>query len=89
MGSFKVSAQQKIEHAVTNRIYFNSKDFEYLLQKFKAPDKNSIYVQIKNYVYMTDSTGYCERGNICLSKLQRENLMLSTTMDSAEVINIE
>lgn len=85
MANFKVSAQQNLEHAISNRIYFNSSDHGYLLNKFGVSDKNKVYIQIKNFVYKTDISSYCKKGEICLSKLQRENLMLSTTMDYAEV----
>lgn len=88
MGSFKVSAQQNLEHAISNRIYFNSSDHGYLLNKFGGSNKDKVYIQIKNFVYKTDVSSYCKKGEICLSKLQRENLMLSTTMDYAEVKSI-
>jgi hypothetical protein len=82
---FKVDQQKDIAHAISNKIYFNSEDFKNILTRLGVDSKNDAYVEINNYIYLIDTTSYVNQGTICLSKLQRENLMLSSTMDHAKV----
>jgi hypothetical protein len=74
-----------LEHPVSNRIYFNSSDHGYLLNKFGTTNKDTVYIQIKNFISKTDVSSCSKKGEICLSRLQRENMMLSTTMEYVEV----
>ena len=85
MKRFNIAKQGDIRHAISNRIYFNRKEHLELLKSFPQPNKNKAYILIKDFVYLTDTAGYVEQGSICLSKIQRQDLMLSTTMDSAKV----
>lgn len=85
MFKYKIDQQKDIRHAIANRIYFNAKDYKLLLEHIGHKNKDKAYIQVKEFVYLTDTAPYVEQGSICLSKMQRENLMLSTTMDHAKI----
>ena len=85
MNKFKISQQKDIKHAIANRIYFNKNDHNMILAQIGHKNKDKAYIKIQDFVYLTDVASYVEQGSICLSKMQRENLMLSTTMDFAVV----
>jgi hypothetical protein len=85
MFKFKVAQQQKIEHAVKNKVYLHKDDFNQIFARMSHKDKRRAYVKLNSLVYLMDVAGYAEQGTVCLSKMQRENLMLSTTMDYVKV----
>lgn len=87
MWRFKVNKQEKIEHAVANKIYLNKADYNEILRSANKGPRDPCYIQIKNYVYLIGVASYAAQGQVYLSKMQRNNLRLSTTMDDAQVFS--
>ena len=86
MYKYKVAPHEDIKHAVSNKVFLHPEDFNSMLSSLGHKNKKKVYVQISQLVYLADVASYVAQGSVCLSKMQRENLMLSTTMDSTKVL---
>ena len=85
MWNLKVSKQEKIEHAIANKIYLNKNEYSAILEAARKKAKDPCFVQIKHFVFLIGVASYAKPGEVYLSKMQRSNLRLSTTMDYANV----
>lgn len=80
---FKISQLQKIEQAISNKVFLEKSDFD--LFASRSPKTQVLYGKILNGVFRVAHTDGMEKGAIGLSSKQREFLKVSHILDKVRL----
>ena len=80
---FKIGQLQDINHAISNKIYLSSSDFDEF--KSRSSPNPTLYAKVQNSIFTISLAKYLEKGSAGLSKKQREFLRLSQSLDTVRL----